>query len=470
LKGLEISEVLFSKIDLGDRIDSEFFEKEDLRVEHVLKSKNSIELRKFGSFVASAFYPAATQLYEVGDTPFIRCVDCIKYPLITKEQDNSFEKLPLDFIKEQSGINTLKKEDIVITKVGTPSYPSMIYEHDFVALSRTVLGLKNIKNINKYYLLVFLRSKFGFSQLQRHRELTIQYQLTLERTKRTLVFVPSNDFQERIEKLVHIYIENFNKSKELYYKAESFLLKTIGLTGFIPSKSTFNIKSFKESFSLNNRLDAEYYQKKYEDYENLILSQKNTTISDEYIHVTTNSKKDKTGYNYIEIGDVNVSDGSNASNFILTKDLPANAKTLVKKGDILISKVRPYRGAVTIIDSECEDLIVSGAFTVLRKNPKSIFNNEVLKVLLRTSLYKDWLLKFNVGTSYPVIKDEDVLNMPIPYIAQEKQIQISELVSESFNLRNKSEKILEMANSAIEIAIEENEIKAIKFIENANTN
>lgn len=140
LKGLEISEVLFSKIDLGDRIDSEFFEKEDLRVEHILKSKNSIELRKFGNFVASAFYPAATHLYEIGDTPFIRCVDCIKFPLITSEQDSTFEKIPLDFVLNQSGINTLNKGDIVITKVGTPSFPSMVYEHSMVALSRTVMG------------------------------------------------------------------------------------------------------------------------------------------------------------------------------------------------------------------------------------------------------------------------------------------------------------------------------------------
>ena len=63
LEGLEVSEVLFSNIDLGDRIDAEYFGKENIRVEKKLKDIHAIELRNIGKFVASAFYPAATQLY-----------------------------------------------------------------------------------------------------------------------------------------------------------------------------------------------------------------------------------------------------------------------------------------------------------------------------------------------------------------------------------------------------------------------
>ena len=98
-------------------------------------------------------------------------------------------------------------------------------------------------------------------------------------------------------------------------------------------------------------------------------------------------------YQYIEIGDINVSDGSYSFNEVAIEDLPANAKIMVKKGDILISTVRPNRGAVAIVEHDRDDLIVSGAFTVLRKKAKSHFNNEFLKVLLRIAIYKDWLLR-----------------------------------------------------------------------------
>ena len=225
-----------------------------------------------------------------------------------------------------------------------------------------------------------------------------------------------------------------------------------------------NIKSLSESFGTSGRLDAEYYQLKYEEYEKVITSQKHTFVKDEYLHITKKSKKEKKGYNYIEIGDVNTGDGSYQSNYILTEYLPANAKNLVQKGDILISKVRPYRGAVTIIDTEKADLIVSGAFTILRKNPNSIYNNQVLQVLLRSSVYKDWLLKFNVGTSYPVIKDDNVLNLPIPFIKNQTQEKIAEKIEKSFALKKESERLLEVAKQAVEMAIEEGEEKAVKFI------
>ena len=142
-----MSEVLFSHLDLGDRFDAEFFTKSDLSIEQILTNRNAVELRTLGRVVASAFYPSATHLYEFGEMPFIRCVDCVDFPLITQFQDNLFEKLPISFIKEQKGINLLNRNDIVITKVGTPSYASIIYEHEEAALSRTVLGIHFI-----YYL------------------------------------------------------------------------------------------------------------------------------------------------------------------------------------------------------------------------------------------------------------------------------------------------------------------------------
>lgn len=94
MEGLEVSIISKESLDLGDRIDAEYFQRYNLLIEQRLKELPHKTLGEIATFVASAFYPAATQLYAVGDTPFIRCVDCIDYPLITKEQDESFEKIP----------------------------------------------------------------------------------------------------------------------------------------------------------------------------------------------------------------------------------------------------------------------------------------------------------------------------------------------------------------------------------------
>ncbi len=474
LKGLEVSEVYFSKIDLGDRIDSEFFEKEDLEIEKILKEKDAKELRNFGDFVASAFYPAATHLYEIGDIPFIRVTDCIKYPLITKEQDASFEKIPKYFIESQSGINTLNRGDIVITKVGTPSYPSIIYEYDFVALSRTVLGLKNIHSINKYYLLIFLRSKYGFTQLQRHRELTIQYQLTLERTKRTLVYIPSHFFQKNVEKLVHKYIAGINSAKRKYTQAEEILLEELGLKDFEPSNEPVNIKSFKESFLSTGRLDAEYYQKKYEqviekikskDYDylqNLVSIKKSIEPGSKYYS--------DTGIPFLRVADYDkfgLSEPDKKLSYEFVRDNQALINGLKPKKETILFSKDGSVGTAYMLRKDA-NFITSGAILHLTVKDKTQIIPEYLTLALNSKVVQMQAERDAGGSIILHWRVSEIENVVVPIIDHAKQQQIAELIEESFALKKQSGELLETAKRAVEIATEEDEEKAMEYIEEIN--
>ena len=212
MDGLECSEILFSQIDLGDRFDSDYYTKNYLHISDQMSKVPTEKLGKLATTVASAFYPAATQLYSEGDTAFARCVDCVSYPVITKDQDSKFEKIPYAFGKENKGISFIKVEDIIITKVGTPCYASILTDYSEIALSRTVMGLTGIHSVDPYYLMVFLRCKYGFDQLFRQRELTIQYQLTLPRVKAVDVYLANDMLQIKVMKLC-------KKSKEFQQKS-----------------------------------------------------------------------------------------------------------------------------------------------------------------------------------------------------------------------------------------------------------
>jgi type I restriction enzyme S subunit len=109
-------------------------------------------------------------------------------------------------------------------------------------------------------------------------------------------------------------------------------------------------------------------------------------------------------------------------------------------------------------------LIVSGAFTVLRKKEDSQISSQVLQVLLRTKIYKELLLKYNVGTQYPVIKDDDVLGLLVPIVDQEIQTKIEENIKTSFALKEESKALLELAKRAVEVAIEEGENVAMELM------
>lgn len=467
MEGLEISEVLYSYAKSSSnifRVDSGFFQKQYIKDENVIVNKSHKTLLELENKILSfGAYSLNNHVEYLEDgIPFVRGINM---------KNGRIDFSNIIYISKQANSllwkSEVKPKTILLSMSGTIGDVAISSENWNYPINsnQDIAKIHPNKNINSYYLYVFLLTKFGQNYLKREARGSVQQHVFLSQIENFKIPILKENFINNIEDLV-LKIENKNEtSKVLYTQAEKVLLEEVGLQDFVPSNEAVNIKSFSESFGTTGRIDAEYYQPKYEDYEKLIISQKHTFIEDEYLHITAKSKKNKKGYNYIEIGDVNTSDGSNKSNYVLTQNLPANAKTLVKKGDILISNVRPYRGAVTIINSNLDDLIVSGAFTVLRKDKNSVYNNQVLQVILRTSIYKDWLLKFNVGTSYPVIKDKDVLNLPIPFINTDKQEKIAALIEQSFALKKESEHLLEVAKKAVEMAIEQDEKTALEYIE-----
>jgi len=464
LEGLEVSEVRYLKLKDGNdifRLDSEPFQKVNKLI------LNKIQTLKLNEIAFSN--PSKNEIANLNISLLVSFVPMamLGNGIINEKED----KLISDFIK--TGYTYFAENDILIAKI-TPCM-----EHGKCAIARnltngigfgsTEYNVFRVKDnrILTEYLFTYLNRDIIRKKAENNMIGTSGRQ-RVPTTFYENLQIPIIDI--KIQKKIKIIIDDShtkNKESELLYtQAEQLLLKELGLKDWQPSTENINCKSFKESFFATGRLDAEYYQPKYEDYNDVIMvnQQGYSFIRNEFEHINESPKLTKKGYNYIEIGDVNTGDGTNVSNYIETKELPANAKTFVKKGDLLISKVRPYRGAVTIIESDLSDIIVSGAFTVLRSKEESTYSNEVLKVILRLDIYKDWLLQFNVGTQYPVIKDDDILNLPIPIISEKTQQVITEKINESQHLKHQSEQLLEIAKRAVEIAVEEDEEKAIEYI------
>jgi type I restriction enzyme S subunit len=97
---------------------------------------------------------------------------------------------------------------------------------------------------------------------------------------------------------------------------------------------------------------------------------------------------------------------------------------------------------------------------------KTFFKKETLQILLKLDIYKELMLRYNCWASYPVIKDEDVLNLPIPKIDVKIQEKIAELVKESHISLDLSKQLLKKAKKSVEIFIEEDENEALEFLIN----
>ena len=447
MEGLEISVVKLSEVleDVDLRLESEYYNSEHI----VFNSVQGCDIESFSQ------YGTSEDLNEEGKGfPILRL----------NEFDSFFISKPSKYCdlisKETFELLKLKKNDVLICRTnGNPKYVGKAaivpknYEYAFASYVFRLRPKTDI--INSATLVSFLNSKYGRIEIEKYSMVGNQANFSPAKFRQIAIPILSKELNNKIEEIVYKSFELLEESKSLYSQAEDLLLGELGLKDWRPKNTLHTTKKFSD-FAQSGRLDAEFYQPKYDEIEKVIKSYKGgyDIVSNLFNQNLDVCDYKKTEYNYVEIGDVNVGDGSVSFNKVETSELPDNAKRVLNKNDILISKVRPYRGAVAIIDFEQEDLIGSGAFTVLQE--KSSYKKETLQILFRTAVYKDWLLKWNVGSSYPVIKDEDILNLPIPILPEQIQTKIASLIQQSFECKAQSKQLLEDAKRMVEEEIEKN--------------
>ena len=146
---------------------------------------------------------------------------------------------------------------------------------------------------------------------------------------------------------------------------------------------------------------------------------------------------------YIEIGDIDIDTKEYSY-----KDKPSLSGCLIaKKGNILISRVRPTRGAVSIVKED--NVYVSSAFTVLEPNRDILLSDYLFYSLAyNKSLYR-YLEKMQKGTSYPSCKEKDILSFRIPIPSIFEQKRIAKILKEADALRKKRQKSDELSSKII---------------------
>ncbi|CCY25711.1 dNA methylase-type I restriction-modification system [Firmicutes bacterium CAG:114] len=458
MDGLECSEILKSELEFSGRIDAEYYQKKYLAYQDIINRHDVLPLFKIADFLIGPFGSAydTSSYVEQSDYRYIRGQDVKPFLL----QDTSPRYMAdSDFFRLKK--YALSSNDILVSVVGTLGNACIIQNHEIPAIFSCKSTAIKSTGINPFYLLCYLNSKYGKSLLLRKERGAIQKGLNLYDIKTLDTPMFSDLFSECIEMCVNRSFDCIRQAKCNYRDATKQIEEIVGQEQELPEINC-STKTISESFSSTGRLDAEFYQEKYRAYETGILSaaQGYTYIKKEFLQIKEKCSRELDAYNYVEIGDIDVGAGTATFNAVNTSELPDNAKIMTKQGDLLVSTVRPNRGAVAILEDE--GLLVSGAFTVLRENGN--YPKEILQVLLRTSIYRDWLLRFNVGTSYPVIKDEDVLNMPIPLFEETVKQSIVSKVKEAASLRSQSEQLLEYAKQAVEMAIEQREDVALAWL------
>ena len=147
-------------------------------------------------------------------------------------------------------------------------------------------------------------------------------------------------------------------------------------------------------------------------------------------------------FKYVDIASINILTGEIVRfHELLGDEAPSRARKVIKYNDIIISTVRPTRGAIAIVPKELDNQICSTGFCVIR--PKKGIDPIYLHFALRLDSTKEQFRKFSTGSSYPAILDTDVEKTIIPMPEKTEQKKIAKELSRQ---AKKRKRIVEKAN------------------------
>jgi len=350
-----------SQLEGSLRIEAEFYKPEDLSIVDKLRSLRSKEFNYYCVFVKKGIFDLPPTNYSDVGIPLIRTTE-IKSLIADL---SSVVRIPLSV--HNNNIKTqLEAGDIVFTKIGANIGDVSILpsSEKFYNFSQNVAGAKiNHNRVHPQYLACFFSTRYGKSQIKRIQMLSGQGKLELIDIKKLLVPPATDSLQKKIAELYDAAENSLLNSKRLYTQAEQLLLSELGLQDWKPQHTLTYVRNYSQA-ARARRMDAEHFQPKYAEIVEHISAHQPQRLSKLATQTIETIRFDSSKtYRYIEISDVNTSNGEVGYTEREVKDLPPNAKIKVKGGELIVSKVRPTRGAIGIVPDDCQDNgVCSSAF------------------------------------------------------------------------------------------------------------
>ncbi len=465
MEGLEAVETRFSSLKniIDFRVESEYFLKKFQKIDAVLRGARTRKSTLIAKFI-NGFAFSSDEFNVSEDIRISKIGD-----VTNKRDPTTWEYVSVQEFQKQNA-DFLNSGDIVMSLTGDPpdvGKVNMVADYTSrMTWNQRVAKIEIIDEqlTNKNALYVLLSSTFCRTQLERYAKGIRQRNLGNDCFEFLKIPIISLGLQQQLSELVEL--SQFKKScaRTIFEDSETLILKTLGLTNFTPSTEAVNIKSFKDSFSSTGRLDAEYYQPKYEDWAQAIKAYKHgsTSVANACEVKDKNfTPIDDSTYSYIELSDIDKLGGITGATVATGEELPTRARRIVKQGDVLISSIEGSLISCAIVSEKYDGALCSTGFYVLHSEK---INSETLLVLMKSTPIQALLKQGCSGTILTAINNEAFLNLPIPLIDMPTQQKIATQLQESFKLKTESERLLEVAKRAVEIAIEQDEAAGMNYI------
>lgn len=468
LEGLEVAEIFKSKISFENdvfRLDSQYFKKEYLKED---SNRGKFDNKYLGQI---AFITDGQHGYhEVDENSPVRHLTA-KNAKGWFANDIDADRIA-KWVDDNNKRSSLKKDDLILSTRGTVGFCAIV-DSDVLPsnIDQDVARIKiEKKSILPTVALTYLNSKVGQDWFERNQTGMVQQGIALWRVREIPLPIFSDNFQNVIDEIIKISKKHKNNSKQTYSIAETLLLETLGINDFTPNTNPVNVKSFKDSFLSTGRLDAEYYQKKYEEVVARIKNQKHERLANlvkirKSIEPGSDVYSDE-GLPFLRVADFN--------KFGLNEPEKKLSSLFCKENKGLLEKLKPKKetilfskdgsvGTAYMLRAD-QNFITSGAILHLTVRDKEQILPEYLTLVLNSKLVQMQAERDAGGSIILHWRLDEIENVVVPVIDYSEQQKIAELVEESFKLKKQSDQLLETAKRAVEIAIEQDEKQAMEYI------
>ncbi|MCK5040046.1 MAG: restriction endonuclease subunit S [Candidatus Aenigmarchaeota archaeon] len=428
-----------------------------MEIEKKIRDNEFYYFDEITTLFVKGIFDINSSVYTTKGIPFIRIsnlknlkIDDSDIVYLTEEENQKNKK------------TELKYGDVILSKTAYPACSLVTLEKCNVSQDTIAIKLKKDVTISSKFLVVFLNTNYGISQMRRYFTGNVQMHLNLTESKQIIIPMFSIYFQNIISDLFEKSTQKQTQSKQLYKEAEELLFKELDLSGYKP-KHTLTFQTTKKEIDKAKRIDADYFHPKYkeiieriEKYENLELRNKSFF---KIITGTYTKTYSLDGKNYIRSVNINKDLTLDSERLYKTTET-LESKFKVKEGDIITSRVGSI-GTLGYISKEFEDSFISDNILRIR-NLHNRLNNLFLAFYLKKigTIFMDRLSR---GSVQQRLNQETLKEIKIPLIESQIQKQIADKIKESHKLRKESKELLEEAKRKVEEEIEKGAKKMTKF-------
>lgn len=446
-----ISNTLLSDIS-NYRLDAEYYNPSELQIHNQLLNSDNKSLTSIAKVNGGKRLPKGEGFDEVG-IPYVRVVD-INNGFVSDEKVAYISER----IWKQISNYDIKKNDILVTIVGNTVGLTGILNKE-LGIANFTENCARIRNseIDEYYLVAFINSKYGQNQVVREKVGTSQPKLSLDRLRKFRVFIPDDNNIQDISSKVKKSSELLLESQNLYQQAIALLEKELSLDKITFEKPKSYTASFSEVAS-TRRMNAEYFSPAVKEILRQPFLNKAKPIASLFQIIRGSTPKGylTSGVPIIKTKNIRLPeiDRDRIADYVpSTKDL-----TSIQENDLLVASMGVGSlGRMSFIQTLEQDYVVDGTIRVLRKKFETPDNYEIPTMLfLSTKVGQELIYRGIVGSTGIISLPDDYLyKIPIPQFDAKLCSKLTQLVKESITAKKESKLLLEQAKNRVEQLIEE---------------